>query len=45
MTDIILCFNTAIEDDNGFYKTSRKVIACTYLKGWFTLDFFTTIPF
>lgn len=43
--DIILTFFTALETSKGSFETNRKVIALTYLKGWFTIDFLTTIPF
>ena len=43
-TDIALTFYTAIETKEGFI-TDKKVIAKTYVKGWFFLDLFTSIPF
>jgi len=46
-TDVGLSFNTAIErkDSPGTWILSRKRIACLYLKGWFSIDFFSTVPY
>mmetsp|Transcript_21884 Transcript_21884/g.33954 ORF Transcript_21884/g.33954 Transcript_21884/m.33954 type:complete len:317 (+) Transcript_21884:863-1813(+) len=43
--DIVLNFFTIIELDNGTYETNRGAIACNYIRGWFFLDLFTTLPF
>jgi len=44
LLDIILTFNTGlIEGDE--YISDRRLIAKHYLKGWFTLDVLTSIPF
>jgi hypothetical protein len=43
--DIILNFFTVIELPQGQFETSRLEIAKNYLKGWFFMDLFTTIPF
>jgi len=44
-TDIILNFFTIVDLGSGQYETRRGAIACLYIKGWFFLDLFTTIPF
>ena len=43
-TDVCLNFCTAFTD-KGVYHTSLKVIAQHYLKTWFFLDFFGSVPF
>lgn len=44
--DILVIFNTVIEDEEAMiYVESRSQIACTYLKGWFLVDFIAIIPF
>eukprot|EP00931_Biecheleriopsis_adriatica_P006914 TRINITY_DN108259_c0_g1_i1.p1 TRINITY_DN108259_c0_g1~~TRINITY_DN108259_c0_g1_i1.p1 ORF type:complete len:727 (-),score=134.62 TRINITY_DN108259_c0_g1_i1:30-1916(-) len=47
-TDIFCTFNTAIElDEDGTPDSvlrDRKLIAIAYLKGWFILDFSSTVP-
>ena len=43
--DIALTFNTTYYDKDGLLVPSRKTIAINYLKGWFWIDFFTSIPF
>ncbi|CAJ1456071.1 unnamed protein product, partial [Effrenium voratum] len=47
--DIVLSFNTAIQvDDDGSRPDAllrdRKAIAIAYVKGWFSIDFFSTVP-
>ena len=42
--DIILNFLTAYFDDDDNLITSRKIIACSYLKSWFFVDLIATIP-
>lgn len=47
--DIVLSFNTAIQvDDDGSRPDAllrdRKAIALAYVKGWFCIDFFSTVP-
>ena len=44
MTDIVINFFTIIEV-KGKLEVNRCRIAIHYLKGWFFLDFFTSIPF
>lgn len=44
MVDIVVNFITVIESDNGDLVTNRKIIACTYLKGWFLIDFVSCAP-
>jgi len=43
-TDILLSFNTAVKSDDDKLVFDRKVIARDYLKSWFTVDFFSTVP-
>ena len=44
LTDIVLTFNTALEDQQGIYIVKRAKIAKAYCLGWFFIDFFTSIP-
>lgn len=44
LVDIILTFFTVIEQGDQVV-TNRCQIAKSYLKGWFLIDTFTTIPF
>jgi hypothetical protein len=43
--DILMTFNTAIYNSDGDLIVDRKFVALTYLKGWFVLDFVSTVPF
>ena len=44
--DIIFIFRTAIYDqDSGLEIRDAKLIACYYIKGRFTIDFLSTVPF
>ena len=43
--DIVLTFNTCYYNDEIQLIDNRKVIAITYLKGWFTVDIVSCIPF
>ena len=43
-TDVILNFCTAFTE-KGVYHTSMRIIAMHYLKTWFILDFFGSVPF
>jgi hypothetical protein len=43
-TDIIVNFLCALETDQGDLIIDRKAIAIEYLKGWFWIDFLSTIP-
>ena len=43
--DIILTFNTCYYNDKVQLIDDRKIIAITYLKGWFTIDLVSCIPF
>ena len=48
MLDIILTFNRAYQDtaaENLHWVFNKWVIARNYLMGWFTLDFFSVVPF
>ena len=45
LTDIVLTFFTTIETENGQLVTDKRQIAIKYLKGWFTIDLLTSIPF
>ena len=42
--DIIFNFNSAFNDDDFKIIDDRKVIACSYLKGWFAIDFLAIVP-
>jgi voltage-gated potassium channel len=42
--DIIISFRTKIKEKATFI-TDRKIIAKNYLRGWFTIDFISAIPF
>ena len=43
--DIILTFFTATEGARGVLEVHKPTIAKNYIKGWFFIDLFTTIPF
>ncbi|HMW60933.1 MAG TPA: ion transporter [Leptospiraceae bacterium] len=43
MVDVVINFFTA-EYVNGVLVTDKKVIAITYLKGWFLIDFLAAVP-
>lgn len=43
--DIILTFFTALSLDQKLVIVDRGIIAKTYIKGWFFIDIFTTVPF
>jgi hypothetical protein len=43
--DILVVFNTAYYDDDYKIVEDRKVIATTYMKGWFIIDFGAIVPF
>ena len=45
LTDVVVSFFSIVEDERGNYITSRSQIASRYCKGWFFIDFFTSIPF
>ena len=48
MLDIILTFNRAYQDtaaESQHWVFNKWVIARSYLAGWFTLDFFSVVPF
>ena len=43
--DILTAFRTAFPDPlTGALVTSNFAVTCNYLKGWFTIDFASTIP-
>ena len=43
--DMLVIFNTAIYDEDMQLIVDRKKIAIIYLKGWFTIDLLSIIPF
>ena len=43
--DIIVNFNSAYQDEKGKCIDDRCSIAKEYLSGWFTIDFFSVLPF
>ena len=45
LVDIFIIFNSAYEDEDFNLIDQRKVIAKTYLKGWFFIDVFAIFPF
>lgn len=45
LTDIVLTFMSVYDDGTGKYVTNRRMIAKNYLKGWFTIDLLTSLPF
>lgn len=44
ITDIVLNFLTAYEDENGELVTEKKKIFKTYIKSWFIIDLISSIP-
>jgi len=42
--DILLSFHTAVKGDDDKLIFDKSVIARDYLKGWFLVDFFSTVP-
>ena len=42
--DILVNFRTAYVDEEGNVQTVPEEIAIHYLKTWFTVDFFSTVP-
>ena len=43
--DVAACFNQAFEyGDDSVFITDRRKIAKHYLKGWFVIDFLSTLP-
>jgi len=45
MVDIVMNFNTSIQDNEGKKIFSRMAIAKEYLRAWFWLDLITSLPF
>ena len=47
LIDVVLNFKTALFDryDSLYLILDKKEIACHYIKGWFFIDLFTSIPF
>lgn len=45
LIDIIIIFNSAYYDEDFNLIQDRKLIAISYLKSWFPIDFFAIIPF
>lgn len=43
--DICLIFNTAYYTEDFDLIEDRKKISCSYLKGWFMIDFLAIVPF
>lgn len=42
--DIVIAFRTSYLDEDGFYVVSLVKVAKAYLKGWFIIDFCSTVP-
>ena len=45
LTDIVFNFMTAFEEEGGMLIYDKTTIAKNYLKGWFSIDLMTSIPF
>ena len=45
LLDIFVVFNAAYYDGDMALIDDRKMICCTYLKGWFTVDLLAIVPF
>ena len=43
--DILLSFRTTYQDENLTHVTVPEMIAVRYLKGWFSIDLVSTLPF
>ena len=43
--DMLVIFNTALEDEEYNIIQDRKVISSHYLQGWFLVDIISIIPF
>jgi len=43
--DVIFIFFSAFVDDNLKLIDDRRIIAKTYLTGWFTVDLISSVPF
>jgi hypothetical protein len=43
--DVVLSFFTVVFNKKGIYETNLKTLAILYLKGWFFVDFTTSIPY
>lgn len=43
--DVLVIFNSAFLNDEFVVIDDRKEISTTYLKGWFTVDIVSSIPF
>eukprot|EP00801_Mesodinium_rubrum_P000825 Mrub_00825.p1 GENE.Mrub_00825~~Mrub_00825.p1 ORF type:complete len:851 (-),score=139.32 Mrub_00825:49-2601(-) len=44
MVDIIVNFNVAVYDDYNNLIDDYGTVACFYLQGWFSIDFFSSVP-
>lgn len=42
--DMYINFNTPVEFKSEHFNFNRKYIASNYLKSWFIIDFFASIP-
>ena len=45
MVDILVSFFSASENEYNQITDDRKTIAVEYLKGWFSIDFISVVPF
>ena len=43
--DVLVIFNSGFLNDEFVVIDDRKVIAKTYIKGWFSVDVISSIPF
>ena len=44
LTDICINFRTCFADDQQILHTHYAIVARQYLRGWFGIDFLSTIP-
>jgi len=45
ITDIVLTFFTALERRDGMVEVRHRYIAKTYIRAWFWIDIFSSLPF
>lgn len=43
--DVVLSFFVGFHNQAGVYENQPRAIAIHYLKGWFTLDLLSSVPF
>ena len=45
LIDMVFLFNLHYQDNQGIWHRDRCDIMCHYLKGWFSIDFLSILPF